>query len=467
MDRKRFDIVILGSGSAAFAAAIKASDLGANVAMTEYDQIGGTCVNRGCIPSKNLIAAAELVHKSQHPPFPGLQGKRLGVDYPQLIQQKDELVDQLRAKKYIDIAEGDERIELVSGKARFLSKTEVEVGETVLEAEKFLIATGSRPKIPPIKGLGNVGFLNSRQAFELTELPKSLIVVGGGYIAVEMSQMFQRLGTQVTVLARSGILRDFEPDVANALKTYLEEEGIDIIAPMTISVVERDADEVMVHIETAGERRTVRGQHLLLTTGRTPNSDELGLETVGVQTDEKGFVKVDGFMGTTAENIWAAGDVTGGQLATPVGAREGVIAAENMITNAQKQMDYRAIPRAVFTDPEVGSVGLTEDEADAQGIDCRCQTLDLSYVPKAAAIRDTRGVVNMVIERESHKILGVHLIAPRGADIIHEAALAIRFGLTIQDIIETIHVYPTMSEAIRMVAQMFFKDVGKLSCCAE
>ncbi len=193
----------------------------------------------------------------------------------------------------------------------------------------------------------------------------------------------------------------------------------------------------------------------------------MGLETVDVEKDERDFVKVDGFMRTTAENIWAAGDVTGGQFATPVGAREGVIAAENMVANAQKQMDYRAIPRAVFTDPEIGTVGLTEAEAEAQGIDCRCQTLELNLVPKAAAIRDTRGVVNMVIERDSHKILGVHLIAPRGADIIHEAAFAVKFGLTIEDLIETIHVYPTMSEAIRMVAQMFLKDVGKLSCCAE
>ncbi len=467
MIKKQFDIVILGSGSAAFAAAIKASELGATVAMTEYDQIGGTCVNRGCIPSKNLIAAAELVYKSHHPPFPGLEGKRLGVDYPQLIRQKDELVEALRAKKYIDIVDADDNIDIVSGKARFISRTEVQVGETVLEAEKFLIATGSRPSVPSIKGLQNVGFLNSRQAFELKELPKSLIVIGGGYIAMELSQMFQRLGTQVTVLARSGILRDFEPDVATVLKMHLEAEGIEIITPVAILEVERDGKEVVVYTEIAGEHRAVRGGHLLLTTGRTPNSDELGLETVGVKTDAKGFVKVDRFMRTTAEHIWAAGDVTGGQLATPVGAREGVIAAENMVTNAGKQMDYRAIPRAVFTDPEVGSVGLTEAEAEAQGIDCRCQTLDLSYVPKAAAVRDTRGVVNMVIERESHKILGVHLIAPRGADIIHEAALAVRFGLTIEDLIETIHVYPTMSEAIRMVAQMFFKDVGKLSCCAE
>ncbi|MBI1927465.1 FAD-dependent oxidoreductase, partial [Candidatus Poribacteria bacterium] len=168
MEKKQYDVVILGSGSAAFAAAIKASELGARVAMTEYDQIGGTCVNRGCIPSKNLIAAAELVYKSHHPPFPGLEGKRLGVDYPQLIHQKDELVEALRAKKYIDIAAGDERIEIVSGVARFLSRAEVEVGETVLEAEKFLIATGSRPSVPSLKGLQNVGFLNSRQAFELT-----------------------------------------------------------------------------------------------------------------------------------------------------------------------------------------------------------------------------------------------------------------------------------------------------------
>jgi len=190
-----------------------------------------------------------------------------------LIRQKDELVEALRAKKYIDIAAGDERIEIVSGRARFLSGTEVEVGETVLESEKFLIATGSRPSVPPITGLQNVGFLNSRQAFELTELPKSLIVVGGGYIAMEMAQMFQRLGTQVSVLARSGILRGFEPDVATALKTYLEAEGIEMITPMTVSHVEGEGNEVVVHAESAGEHRVVRGQHLLLATGRTPNSD--------------------------------------------------------------------------------------------------------------------------------------------------------------------------------------------------
>ncbi|MFQ6043882.1 MAG: FAD-dependent oxidoreductase, partial [Candidatus Poribacteria bacterium] len=275
---RRLDLVILGSGSAAFAAAIKAADLGAKVAMTEYDQIGGTCVNRGCIPSKNLIAAAELVYKSEHPPFEGLEGKRLGVDFAKLMRQKDELVEQLRAKKYIDIVNSDENIELVvSGKARFLSNKAVRAGDTVLEAEKFLIATGSRPSVPPIQGLRETGFLNSRQAFELTELPKSLLVIGGGYVALEMSQMFQRLGTQVTMLVRSQILRGFEPDVVHALQSYLEEEGIQIITGAPVVLVERDERGILAHADVAGERRKFRGEQLLVVTGRTPNSDGLRL----------------------------------------------------------------------------------------------------------------------------------------------------------------------------------------------
>lgn len=465
---KAYDLVILGSGSAAFAAAIKASELGARVVMTEHDVIGGTCVNRGCIPSKNLIAAAELAYKASHSPFDGLSFENPRLDFRRLIAQKDELVKTLRAKKYTDITEGDPNIEIIRGQARFVSPTEVQVNGTPLQGERFIIATGSRPFLPPIPGLEEVGSLTSTTAFELETLPRSLIIVGGGYIAMELGQMFQRFGTRVTILERGPrILQGFEEEVSMALRGYLEEEGVEIVTRATVQGVRRQGAEVAVTAEVEGEPREFRAEHLLLATGRVPNTDHLNLERAGVQVDGRGFVKVDAELRTTAEKIWAAGDVKGAPLATPVGAREGVIAAENAIAGKHIRMDYRAIPRAVFTDPEVASVGLTEAQAEAQGFRCRCRILDLSLVPKAAAIRDTRGLVKMVIDAETGQVLGVHLIAPRGADLIHEAALAVKHRLTYQDLIDLIHVYPTMAEAIRMVAQMFVKDVSKLSCCAE
>lgn len=465
---KKFDLVILGSGSAAFAAAIKASELGARAAMTEHDTIGGTCVNRGCIPSKNLIAAAELYHRSKHSPFSGLSPAAKGLDFARLIAQKDLLVGELREKKYIDIAQADPNIEIVQGEARFLSPEKVQVGEETLQAQKFLIATGGRPYIPPFPGLERVSYLTSRQAFELEALPETLVIIGGGYIALELGQMFQRLGTQVTILERSPrLLKDFEPEISITIERILREEGVQIETSTQAVQVQQRGDEAVVIADRRDQKVEFRGKYLLLAVGRAPNTENLGLELAEVQRDERGFVRVDESLRTTAPHIWAAGDVTGPPMATPVGAREGVIAALNAINGAKRKMDYTAIPRAIFTDPEVASVGLTDEAAVEAGYSCRCQVLELVHVPKAAAIRDTRGLVKMVTERDSHRILGVHLVANRGADIIHEAALAVKLRLTYEELIETIHVYPTMSEAIRMAAQTFVKDVTRLSCCAE
>lgn len=467
---RQYDLVILGSGSAAFAAALKASELGAKIAMIEHDTVGGTCVNRGCIPSKNLIQAARLLHYARKSPFPGLrlQGE---VDFPELIAQKDELVDRLRREKYLEIAAGDPNIELIAGKGRFVAKDRVQVqvqgDRELLEAERFIIATGARPFVPPIAGLDEVEYLTSRTAFELRELPKRLLIIGGGYIAMELGQLFQRLGSQVTILERGPrLLRGFEPVISQRLREILEGEGLRIETDAEVLRVRRDGAGVAVTTRRANEEFEVRGTHLLLATGRRPNTDGLGLEEIGVELDDRGFIRVDEELRTSVEGIWAAGDVIGPPMATPVGAREGVIAAENAL-GGHRKMDYRVVPRAVFTDPEVGSVGLTEEEAERRGIACACRVLDLGLVPKAAAIRETTGLVKLVVEAATERILGVHLLAPRGADIIHEGALAVKLGLTISDLIELIHVYPTISEALRMAAQSFTKDVSKLSCCAE
>jgi len=471
---QHFDLVILGSGSAAFAAAIKASELGARVAMTESRVVGGTCVNRGCIPSKNLIRAAEIYYSARNQPFDGIELEQKRLDFGRLIAQKDELVERLRYKKYISIAEEDDRITIFTGPARFISPHQVQVGDQILQAEKFLIATGGRTQIPDIEGLSEVGYLTSDlltsgESMELKELPQSLLILGGGYIAAELGQMFQRFGTQVTLVERgSRLIKSFDEEVAEVLRKVLEEEGVKLVFEANPVKVTQQEGQVRLTLETKGQRQDLVGEKLLLATGVTPNTKDLGLEKVGVELDRQGFVKVNEEMRTTASHMWAAGDVTGAPLATPVGAREGVVAAENILNpKVHKKMDYWAIPRAIFTDPEVASVGLTVQQAKDQGYEVDANCLDLVHVPKAAAIRDVRGLVKMVINKKTRQVLGVHLIAHRGADIIHEAALAVKFKLTVDDLIDLIHVYPTLSEAIRMVAQTFTKDVSKLSCCAE
>lgn len=472
---ERFDLVILGSGSAAFAAAIKAAELGARVAMTENRQIGGTCVNRGCIPSKNLIRAAEIYHSGNHRPFCGLDLAQQGIDAGELIAQKNKLVERLRRQKYLDIVEENERITLFAGPARFVARDRIRVGEEILAAPKFLVATGARPRTEVgIEGLSRVDYLTSDllasgEPMELKTLPRSWVVIGGGFIACELGQMFRRLGAEMILLERGPrLLSGLDEEVADSLGKILEEEGVRIVFhARAVKAAKRDGQAV-VAADVEGRREEFWGERLLLAAGVLPNTEGLALEIPGVERDEQGFIRVDEEMRTTAPHVWAAGDVTGPPLATPVGAREGVIAAENLMDeHRHKKIDRRAIPRAIFTDPEVASVGLTPEQARQQGYQVRANCLSLEHVPKAAAIRDTRGLVKMVIDAKTRRILGVHLIAHRGADLIHEAALAVKFGLTVEDLIETIHVYPTMSEAIRMAAQAFARDVSKLSCCAE
>ena len=464
----RYDLVILGSGSAAFAAAIKASEFGARVAMTENSTIGGTCVNVGCIPSKNLIQAAELYYSPTHTAYKGLQMQSGKIDFSALIRQKDQLVRNMRQKKYIDIAEGADKITILKGHARFVSKNQVKVGDQIVESPKFLIATGSRACIPHFSGINQVKYLTSTEAFELKKLPKSMVIIGGGVIGLELGQMFHRFGTKVTILQRSGhVLSGFDEEVASSLQSILINEGLAVHTNAAVMQVTQKARGVEVKAMVKGKSRRFVTDKLLMACGRVPNSDQIGLENVGVEVDEKGYIVIDEEMRTNVEHIFAAGDITGPPLATPVGAREGVIAAGNMLDGSHVQMDYSVIPRAVFTEPEVATVGLSAAEARAEGLQVEADCLDLQHVPKAAAIYQTKGLVKMVIEQKTQRVVGVQLVTNRGADIIHEAALAVKYRLTVQDLIGMIHVYPTMSEAIRMAAQMFTKDVSKLSCCAE
>ena len=477
MSDEGYDLVILGSGSTAFAAAIKAAELGKTAAMTESRTLGGTCVNRGCLPSKNLIEAARIYWEAQHPRFPGLGGKTLDLDFRALIAGKDEVIHEYRDRKYQSILDDSDKIRVHHGRAALIDAHTAEVDGRLLRGDQILVATGSRPTVPNIPGLAEVPYLTSDlltsdEPLELSDQPRTLIVIGGGYVGLELAQLFARLGTKVTLIQRSDrILLDDEPEVSLAVEEALRGEGLDLRTGVAVREVRSEEGGVSAVLAESGRDAAVHAERILVATGRAPNTDGLGLDRVGVELEGAGFVSVNEELRTSVPHIWAAGDVigsnTGSQMATPVGAHDGNIAAGNALGDQRRRVDHRIIPRTIFTDPQVATVGLTDKEANAQGFRCRCNTVPIRLVPRAGAVRDERGIIKMVLERESGRVLGVSMVGRDAGEVIHEAAMGMRFGATVHDFIDMIHVYPTMAEALKIVALSFFKDVEKMSCCAE
>jgi mercuric reductase len=477
MKQTHYDLVILGSGSTAFAAALRAQELGKTSVMTEERTTGGTCVNRGCLPSKNLIEAARLIHDARHPRYPGLTPAEIQLDFRKLIEQKDEVVHGYRKKKYESLTGGQFTIE--KGHVEFVDDRSVQVDGKRLSGEKILIATGSRPVVPRIEGLHDVPYLTSDllsndEPMELWELPRSLIVLGAGYIALELGQMFHRFGAQVTIIQRSQQLlaHDYEPEVGEAIREAFEKEGIRVITGVAARAVRRDGTEVIVDIETGSQMRELRAEKLLVATGRRPNSDQIAIEKAGVKLGNGGQVRVDEFLRTNVSHIFAGGDVigreVGSQMATPVGSQDGGIAAHNAFADGElRRVNHRVIPRTIFTDPQIATVGMTQQEAIAAGHNCWCNTIPMSLVPRAGAIRDTAGMIKMTADADSEEVLGVAMVGHTAGEVIHEAAMAMRFHARINDFIELLHVYPTMAEALKIAAISRRKDPGKLSCCAE
>ena len=463
-----FDLVILGSGSAAFAAALKAADHGAKTAMIERSTLGGTCVNVGCVPSKNLLRAGELRYYDSHREFPGIRPGKATLEFNRIIEQKNRIVTGLRKERYSDVLRSLPSTKLFRGNARFVSKTRVKVDGINVDGRKFIVATGSSPRIPSIPGIENVGYLTNGEALSLRNKPSSMIVLGGRALGLEFAQMYAHMGTKVTLLQRSDrIIPEEEPEISEALRQYLGNEGIEIKTGVKVKRVCQTQAEKVVVATARGREFEARADELLLATGRDPNTNLLGLETVQVGLRNDGAVKVNREMRTTALHVWAAGDVIGEPMLETIAAKEGATAAENALLGTHRKIDFLPVPRAIFTSPQVASVGLTEKQAHEQGYECICRTIPMSKVPKAVVIRDTRGLVKMVADASTGRILGVHILADMAADIIQEAVLSVKYKLTIDDIIDTVHVFPTITESIKLAATSFRKDIDQLSCCAE
>ena len=463
----RFDLVVLGGGSAGFAAAIRGSELGARVALVNDGMLGGTCVNVGCIPSKTLIRAAEANHRRTHHASPGIPATNGAPDWVAVRQAKDELVSGLRQSKYRDVLSGYDGITLFEQRGRVGPDGTVTLGDgTVLRADKLVVTTGSAPWAAPIPGLAEAGYLDSTSAMDLDELPASLIVIGSGFVGMELGQMFSRMGVQVTVLGhRPVVLPREDAALGRGLAEYLEAEGLKVRSGVIVERVERDG-VYTVHFRDAGKPEAVSAERLLVTTGRRANTRGFGLEEAGVLLGDRGEIVVNDYLQSASPDIYAAGDVTGDPMYVYVAAYAGGVAAHNAVAGHTERYDISALPKVTFTDPAVAAVGLTEDAARARGIEVITSVLPLEHVPRALAARDTRGFIKLVADARTRRLVGAHILAPEAGELISEPTLAIKFGLTIEDLTSTFHPYLTQSEGIKLAAQTFDKDVAKLSCCA-
>ncbi len=459
-------IAIIGSGSAAFAAALRTVESGARVTMIESGILGGTCVNVGCIPSKILIRAAKTAHEQAHPRFRGLKPQPPIINWSLLASQQQGRIEELRGAKYQDILDGNPNIRLVRGQARFLDAQSLlvanqETGPVLVRADRFLIATGASASIPAIPGLSASPYWTSTEALASPERPDHLIVIGGSVVALELAQAFLRLGSQVTLLARTSLLPYLEPDIGTSVQMALEANGMKVYTHTEATAVAYDHETFTV-ATTHGE---VRGDRLLIAAGRRPNTESLGLEAVGVQQDPAGHIIVDDHLRTSVAHIYAAGDCTTLPQFVYVAASAGTRAAANMVGEDQA-LDLTIMPTVVFTDPQVATVGLSVATAKGRGIDAWARTLTLDNVPRALVNFDTEGFIRLVAEKTSGRLLGAQIVSAEAWEMIQSVALAIRGGLTIKDLATQLFPYLTMVEGLRLCAQTFSQDVKHLSCCA-
>ncbi|VAW79755.1 Mercuric ion reductase [hydrothermal vent metagenome] len=460
-------IAIIGTGSGAFAAAIKAVDEGARVTIIEgSDVIGGTCVNVGCVPSKIMIRGAHIAHLQSQHAFEGIALNQPGINRVAMVKQQQARVEALRHAKYESILESNPGINLLRGWARFENRntlivTRADGSEKPVTADRILIASGARPAIPDIQGLKDTPYWTSTEALVAEQLPEHLVVIGASVVALELAQAFLRLGSKVTILARSVFLSKEDPAVGEGLVKVFEEEGARVLLHTLPDSVTHDGKQFILATE-AGE---VHGDRLLVATGRQANTGQLNLDKAGIATHSNGAIIVDNHMRTSVEHIYAAGDCTDQPQYVYVAAAAGTRAAINM-TGGDASLDLTAMPAVVFTEPAVATAGLTEQQASDQGIETESRTLDLENVPRALANFDTRGFIKLVTDKNSGRLIGAQILAADAGEIIQTAVLAIRNNMTVAGLAGQLFPYLTMVEGLKLCAQTFSKDVNALSCCA-
>ena len=470
--KNKFDLIVIGGGSAAFSAAIKAESIGLTTLMVNDGlDFGGTCVNVGCVPSKNLIRAAETAYHATHSNFKGIKPKGVEIDFTQIIKDKKALVATLQQHKYMDVVSDFKNLTMLKGQAEFVdNKTILVDGKDTYTATNIIIATGATTNIPNIEGLNKVGYLTNVSLFDLEEKPKSLTIMGAGYIGLEIAMAYNRLGVKVRIIEFTDRpLRSQTNDITDVLETQMKSEGIEILPNFRAIKFEKDGDNTIIHCKCPDGSTTqiIEEGHIVVATGTKPNTSKLGLENIDLKLTEKGHILVNEKMETNVSNIYAAGDVTNTPPFVYTAAKEGSTAVNNAFSLSKETVDYTSLPWVVFTDPQIAGAGMDEVEAEKASIPFEVSKLDLIHVPRALAAQDTRGFIKLIRNPETDKLIGARVIAPEGGELIQQLSMAIKFGITIKDLAESFYPYLTLGESIKLAAITFGKDVSKLSCCAS
>lgn len=468
----QFDLIIIGGGSAAFSAAIKAESLGLSTLMVNGGlDFGGTCVNVGCVPSKNLIRAGETAYHATHSNFEGIKPKGVDIDFAQVIKDKKKLVATLQEKKYMDVVSDFENLKMITGWAEFKdNKTIVVDGKTEYTSLKFIIATGATTNIPNIEGLNEIGYLTNVSLFDLEEKPESITIMGAGYIVLEIAMAYNRLGVKVRIIEFTDrVLRTQTPDISEVLENQMRNEGIEILPNFRAVKFEKQENETIIHCKCPDGTFTqiIEKGKIVVASGTKPNTQKLGLQNIGLALNKTGHISVNEKMETNLQNIYAVGDVTNTPAFVYTAAFEGKIAVENAFSGAENKADYTSLPWLVFTDPQVAGAGLDEVQAEQQNIPFEVSKIELKDVPRAIAANDTRGFIKLIRNTETDKLIGARIVAPEGGELIQQLSMAIKYGITVRELAESFYPYLTLGEGIKLAAITFGKDVSKLSCCAS
>lgn len=448
--RQRYDTLVVGGGMAGLPMALRAARHG-SVAFVERELLGGTCLNRGCIPTKTMIASAKVAAQARRAREFGVEVSTPTVHLGEVVDRKDKVVDDIRSGSYRAVDKAGS-LDFFEGEGRFVAGRRFEVSGQTFEADRLFVNTGTRDARPPIDGLDRVPYLTSRSILELRELPAHLIVVGGGFIGSEFAQMFARFGAHVTVVQRAErLLPAEEPELSDAVRQGFAADGIHVLCGTTCVAVDGEAGAIRVGCEGA-EHTEVTGTHLLIAAGRTPNSDTLGLDHLGLEPDDAGYLPVDEHLRTGVEDVWAIGDLRGGPMFTHTARDDADVAYRSVFRGQDRSITGRIVPHAVFCDPEVASVGLTEAAARAAGHDVAVGTQPFAGVAKARAIGETIGLIKFVADAATNHILGCHIAGPDAGNLVHEAVIAMTAGATYTDIGRAIHIHPTIAEGVNAAA---------------
>ncbi len=442
-------------------AAFKAWMRDQRTALIEKERLGGTCLTRGCIPTKAMIRSGEVAHLARRGKEFGVElSGAVSVDMGRVVDRKDDIVDRVVEVNYDEVAEAD-GLDLYEERATFVDERTLRMEDQEIQGERFIIATGARPLVPPWPGIDEVDFITSREALDLRDLPEHLLVIGGGYIGLECAQMMARFGAEVTVIQRSTILRTEDREIVDILLDELVDEGITIHEGTSVERLAQDGDTRIVHADRDGEKLTFEGDELLLAVGRTPNTDDLGLEVAGVETWGPGWIQTDPRMRTSAANIWAVGDVIGKQLFTHVARYEVEVCIANMLDDEPTEVDYWAAPYAVFTDPEFARVGMTLEEATEAGFEAVASSFTFEHLGKALCLGEEAGIIKVISDQGTGELLGMHILANHAGELIHEAVVQMHKHGKVDDLADAIHIHPTMAEGVNDAAFESAIDIGR------